>query len=485
MYTKVRKSLIMLSGIEKEESALSRVRDEIRNIIPDISDEKIISIMVAFDSAFFNLPGWEKGDDFQKINRIKKVLYNFIGDEEQTEKTFSFIVKDYYHMTFDESVKDEYPKADRLEFHFACNEEIQFTDSSLLRDFAEQNPDMSFALANAVIEYLDEKQHTERNNLEFIVGRYKTAIVEIHAVVGGERFNCGWRCAIGDGKDTGGGSLIDHIRNYNQNIMNIDSYPYNKPESKEYARKNLDVFIPFLEANSKLTAEEQNIFDNFIRYNPIRDEKYLRAKQTAEEQGIPFQESYSDGIDDEHNMYAYGGDMSIKDLRKMQLLNELDNVVRVLGREDDTPYRLIEAFENTAKPDWKNNLKNINEIKFALLDILNNEHLLTEKVYKAISDSDYIKEAEAFDINEYDDPDYYEQMQVAASEAAEQSPKEQAAVKAWHELGDAYIEAYEEIHMSAADYRREKQVEIGVAADADAERKNEELDLTNHSGRSR
>ena len=57
-------------------------------------------------------------------------------------------------------------QSEELIFYFGNTDRADdawFTESDLLADFAKQHPDMRFALANAVVEYLDEKQHTERN----------------------------------------------------------------------------------------------------------------------------------------------------------------------------------------------------------------------------------------------------------------------------------------------------------------------------------
>lgn len=167
--------------------------------------------------------------------------------------------------------RNEPVKEDYITFSWGKDKEW-FTESDILADFAEKNPEISFALANAVFEYLDEKQHTERDIPELKAGWYKKTDFVISGVIGGEDFNYEGRFDIGDGKGTGGGSLIDHIRDFNQGIIDSDSYPYNTPESKENARKTLDVFIPFLEAHSQLTAEEQRIFDDFKAQNPIRTE---------------------------------------------------------------------------------------------------------------------------------------------------------------------------------------------------------------------
>ena len=46
--------------------------------------------------------GWENGDNQPKINRIKKTLYDILGDEEQTEKAFACIAKQKYNVEFND-----------------------------------------------------------------------------------------------------------------------------------------------------------------------------------------------------------------------------------------------------------------------------------------------------------------------------------------------------------------------------------------------
>lgn len=101
-------------------------------------------------------------------------------------------------------------------------------------------------------------------------GYYKKTNFEIKAVVDGQEFNFSNRFDIGDGKGSGGGSLIDHIRTICENAVASTAYPYNTPESKETPRNMLNVLVPYLEANSALTAEEQKILDDFKEKNPIR-----------------------------------------------------------------------------------------------------------------------------------------------------------------------------------------------------------------------
>ena len=242
------------------------VRDDMLDAIPDISDEKIADLLTAFDSAA--LHGWEAGDNQPKINRIKKALHDILGDETQTEKAFAIIAKEKYNVTFEPE-----RKPDSLEFQFGYSKDGNdrwFTESGLLSDFAEEHGEISFALANALMEYLDDKQHKERIIPDLNAGYYKKTNFEIRAVVDGQEFNFSNRFDIGDGKGTGGGSLIDHIRTICENAVASTAYPYNTPESKETPQNMLNVLVPYLEANSALTAEEQKILDDFKEKNPIR-----------------------------------------------------------------------------------------------------------------------------------------------------------------------------------------------------------------------
>lgn len=251
---------------EFEDLAFWWVRDDMLDAIPDISDEKIADLLTAFDGAA--LHGWEAGDNQPKLNRIKKALHDILGDEVQTEKAFAIIAKEKYNVTFEPE-----RKPDSLEFQFGYSKDGNdrwFTESGLLSDFAEEHGEISFALANALMEYLDNKQHQERMIPDLNAGYYKKTNFEIRAVVDGQEFNFSNRFDIGDGKGTGGGSLIDHIRTVCENAVASTAYPYNTPESKETPRNMLNVLVPYLEAHSALTAEEQKILDDFKEKNPIR-----------------------------------------------------------------------------------------------------------------------------------------------------------------------------------------------------------------------
>lgn len=204
----------------------------------------------------------------------EKELY--LADEAQITVTAHRNVEEVLHEN-NITEKSEPIKTDSVSFAWGKDKDW-FTESSILADFAEKNPEISFALANAVFEYLDEKQHAERMIPDLKAGYYKKTNFAIHAVIDGEKFDYEGRFDIGDGKGTGGGSLIDHIRDHNQGIMEYTQYPFNQPEYKERAQHTLDIFIPFLESQAQLTVEEQKILDDFKAKNPIRSIETERSR---------------------------------------------------------------------------------------------------------------------------------------------------------------------------------------------------------------
>lgn len=160
--------------------------------------------------------------------------------------------------------------------------EIGFTESSLLRDFMNENyPDnkIPFALGNALLEYLDKKQNIERDY-------YDKTHFSIKAVIDGENYDYNGRFDIGDGKENGNGSLIESIESYL--TYTLENNPYN--ESKEdlaETRDYLEIAIPYFKEHSQLTADEQKILDNFKNNNPIislkEENKNIEAMSSVEQ----------------------------------------------------------------------------------------------------------------------------------------------------------------------------------------------------------
>ncbi len=90
-------------------------------------------------------------------------------------------------------------------------------------------------------------------------------------MLNGEDFNYEGRFDIGDGKGTGG-SIIDHISQFQTGIINSDKYPFDNNERKAEAQEAMYTFIPFLESHSQLTDEEMQILSDFKAEYPIRTE---------------------------------------------------------------------------------------------------------------------------------------------------------------------------------------------------------------------
>lgn len=160
------------------------------------------------------------------------------------------------------------PEPDSVSLRFGDKDQNWFTESDLLVDFVNENPEMSFALANAVLGYLDEKQHTERDIADLKVGWYKKTDFTVTTMIDGQEFRHSGRFDIGDGVGTGGGTLIDHIEQFAKNALEQEfSYNENDRESLNYL---LDRVVPFLAENAALTAEEQHILSDFKIQHPIR-----------------------------------------------------------------------------------------------------------------------------------------------------------------------------------------------------------------------
>lgn len=257
-YESVGDAILSLAESEYQDIVQGRTIDDLRHILPTLtSDAAAEHLIQAFDDA--RMADWQ-GDPV-KENRMKKALYAILNDEEQTEKAFASIADMKYNYKVPPMVSDSVTMVWDKKW---------FTESGLFEDFVKDHPDASFALTNAVLEFLDEKQHQERNIPELRAGWYKKTMVFINIVRNGEEFHYEGRFDIGDGKGIGGGSLIDHIRDFNQGVLDAQQFPYNDAEHQETARYTLNVLVPFLESHAQLTLEETQILEEFKANNPIR-----------------------------------------------------------------------------------------------------------------------------------------------------------------------------------------------------------------------
>ena len=165
-----------------------------------------------------------------------------------------------------------FPPDSELSIFFGSEAENSdwFTESTLLHDFVlnQMNGKVSFALANAVVEYLDEKQNVERIDPTLSVGYYDKTNLFIKAVINGKSVEYECRFDIGDGKGSGGGSIIDHIKEYNAYYYEHNPLKLSEEESAGY-KQTLDVLVPFLAEHSRLSDEERRILDEYKAAHPI------------------------------------------------------------------------------------------------------------------------------------------------------------------------------------------------------------------------
>ncbi|MCD7740681.1 MAG: hypothetical protein LUI06_00480, partial [Ruminococcus sp.] len=179
-----------------------------------------------------------------KMNmRIDKVLREFILSDGES---------------YSKSSKDELSLGFRFE-----TRDPSFTDHEALKQFADENPDMSVSLANRVVRYLDEKQQIERDIPDLDLPYSYGVGFTIDAVVDGKSYHSVDSVFIGygDDEDKEGKGLIAN------KITAID------PRLGEFF--------------TTLTQEEEKKLADFIEQNPVRrPDQYkhdiMEAKWTEE-----------------------------------------------------------------------------------------------------------------------------------------------------------------------------------------------------------
>lgn len=92
---------------EYDDIVHDRTVEDLRDIFPDISVETADKLINAFDSAAMH--GWKNNQVV--TNRIKKALYDILGDEENTEKAFASIADMKYNFKVE-------PKTEKSSIHF-------------------------------------------------------------------------------------------------------------------------------------------------------------------------------------------------------------------------------------------------------------------------------------------------------------------------------------------------------------------------------
>ena len=153
---------------------------------------------------------------------------------------------------------------------------VGLSESSILNNLLDANEPLSYSAMNAVIEYLDEKQHLEKFDPLLKAGWYKKTNFEIKAIINGEEFNYSGRYDIGDGKGTGGGSITDHISDFVEYSLSSSNPLHLDDDDLAQQRKVKDILVPFLKENEELSPSDQMVI-NRIKYDypiGITEERY-------------------------------------------------------------------------------------------------------------------------------------------------------------------------------------------------------------------
>ena len=134
------------------------------------------------------------------------------------------------------------------------------SESDIIREVIRRAKDneepLSYGAVNGIFEYLDGKQHLERNDPLLKAGWYKKTDFEIRAVIDGEAFTYSGEFDIGDGKGRGGGSITEHIQSYIEFSVRPDNPLHLSDERLAEKQKLLDVFVPFLREHEQITRDE-------------------------------------------------------------------------------------------------------------------------------------------------------------------------------------------------------------------------------------
>ena len=246
-------------------SSNQSVRDYVYTQISGTVDKSLTQLEMAQETAEkLNLPFSSEFSDSADDELDPYVYDGSMSFEDYTERQH-FIAQEAKNSQTNNDNNVESPAIEQLSI------EIGFTESSLLRDFMNANyPDnkIPFALGNALFKFLDKKQNIEREFEELNVGYYDKTDFNITAIINGEDYNYNGRFDIGDGKENGNGSLINHIES--DLTYCLKNNPYNASEEDlAETRDYLDTAIPYFKEHSQLTADEQKLLDDFKTRNPI------------------------------------------------------------------------------------------------------------------------------------------------------------------------------------------------------------------------
>ena len=277
------KSKVGLEVPNEREALIEEAKKRINNFVEseydsdgaDFSD--LSNIGIAYTTTEDEKHQIQASVDIENTSIVKKV--DGVVVETTKYETLSELVDALNDLEFSELTYISDEQIRQIEEQTASNDipdsvsvRIGFSESPIvnrvlgLEDTDELSEPLSFAAANAMFEYLDEKQHLERLVPSLEAGWYKKTDFEITAVIDGEEYTYSGKFDIGDGKGQGGGSLIDHISDFVDYTLSPTNPLHFDADKLAEQQKVKDILIPFLREHQQLTPDDER-FINGIKYN--------------------------------------------------------------------------------------------------------------------------------------------------------------------------------------------------------------------------
>ncbi len=285
---------------------------------------------------------------------------------------------------------------------------IDFTESGLLNKFVSENyPDkkIPFALGNAILEYLDEKQHIERDIEDLNVGYYDKTDYEIVAFINGENYSYKGRFDIGDGKENGNGSLVEHLESYLSYYIKNNPFDINDEELDEM-REYLNTAIPYFKQHTQLTEAEHKILDNFKANNPII---YNIANQSIDETSENPNVNKSRAVDTNFNITESNSITGAKtkfrnNINAIQLLKKLEADNRNATVQEQQQLSLYTGWgglANAFDPNnekWSNEYSELKQLlnddeytsaRASVLDAFYTDNIIIDSIYTVLNNAGF------------------------------------------------------------------------------------------------
>ncbi|MGN0593610.1 MAG: type I restriction-modification enzyme R subunit C-terminal domain-containing protein, partial [Hominimerdicola sp.] len=256
-YEAIGDAFLSLIKSEYNDIVHDRTVDDLKYVIPDLTDENAEQLINAFDNA--KMADWQ--GDSVKETRIKKAIYNILNDEKQTEKAFASIsdMKYNYKVELFEQNQEQIN-----ENHIV--DKFRAKTNELFHNINGYNPeDVEYIVKDYVSDILNE------NDINAEMGR---VIVSGSRCRGMENENSDIDVVIEMSSDLKEYELFNIL---NEESLDIDGIPVDINPIKADETGTLETYLPTVE--SYLAEHETEI--------PITESEPLTASNTEKERSEP------------------------------------------------------------------------------------------------------------------------------------------------------------------------------------------------------